>query len=241
MPGLEQKVGNTREFKSGKTKFELTLAKLQFRRKLHIRLLYPRTYCSGGSRRLKPRKGSLNHFRDAWKSITIHCAYNTITCFNGRQSIHSVTTLIWCWYEKYYYKYYKYYTWYLIVSAGRNMWDGASSAGYYWEIDEDSLVGHFIFMIITMILMIRSGLMTTVQYYGCIPTNHRRWAAAELSTQSQGVDCSCRAMKLGKFVSMHFALLNYLLSKNEITVPPSPPSPLLPLWSTSDWLKSNQL
>ena len=45
------------------------------------------------------------------------------------------------------------------------MWDGASSAGYYWEIDEDSLVGHFIFMIITMILMIRSGLMTRVQYY----------------------------------------------------------------------------
>ena len=32
-------------------------------------------------------------------------------------------------------------------------------------------------------------------------------------------------MKLGKFVSMHFALLNYLLSKNEIS---PPPSPLLP-------------
>ena len=30
-------------------------------------------------------------------------------------------------------------------------------------------------------------------------------------------------MKLGKFVSMHFALLNYLLSKNEI----SPVSPTL--------------
>ena len=79
--------------------------------------------------------------------------------------------------------------------------------------------------------MIRSGLMTTLQYYHKSPkmSSSSLPPAAELSTQSQGVHWSCRAMKLGKFVSMHFALLNYLLSKNEITVPPSPPSPLLPL------------
>ena len=116
-----------------------------------------------------------------------------------------------CWRVQFvkYPKYYsKYYTWYLIVSAGRNIWDGASSTGYYWEIDEDSLVGHFIFMIITMILMIRSQSDDHSPVL-CLDLHQSPEMSSSRTKQSapnlKGGDWNCGAMKLGKFVSMHFA------------------------------------
>ena len=79
----------------------------------------------------------------------------------------------------------------------------------------------------TVQYQVRSSLLSS--------TNHPRWAtAAERTTQSEGGDSRTRgAMKLAKFASMHFALLNYLPSKNKISPVCRLPHPRLPHHSSS--------